>query len=152
VARFVLLDSGPLGLACSRPGIALVDQCHIWLLALKASAFEIVIPAIADYEVRRELIRINATTKLQNLDDLRTACMFQSIEKEALDRAAEFWAIVRQQGQPTASADDLDTDAILAGMATTIGQPNEQVTLATTNVEHLARFPRIDARDWTTVS
>jgi len=116
---------------------------------LRALVNEVDVQAV---EVRRELIRINATTKLQNLDDLRTACMFQCIEKEALDRAAEFWAIVRQQGQPTASADDLDTDAILAGMATTIGQPNEQVTLATTNVEHLARFPRIDARDWTTVS
>jgi hypothetical protein len=67
VARIVLLDAGPLGLACGRPGTPLVDQCHAWLLLLEAAGVDVVLPAIADYEVRRELLRLNATAKIRNI-------------------------------------------------------------------------------------
>jgi predicted nucleic acid-binding protein len=152
VARIVLLDSGPLGLACSRPGIPQVDRCHAWLLALEAASVEIIIPAIADYEVRRELLRLGATTKLKNLDVLRARFDYLDISGVALDRAAAFWALLRQGGLPTAGPDDLDADAILGGMAATVGQPGDTVTIATTNVRHLGRFPGIDAQLWSTIA
>ena len=59
--EFVLLDSGPLGHACRRPGTPGADQCRLWIDALIARGVEVVVPEIADYEVRRELTRINAS-------------------------------------------------------------------------------------------
>jgi hypothetical protein len=148
VARIVLLDAGPLGLACGRPGAPPVDACHAWLLALGSAGAEVIIPAIADYEVRRELVRLGASAKLRNLGLLRTRLDSLEISTAALDQAAAFWALVRRGGQPTAAPDDLDADAILAGMAATAGQPGDLVTIATTNLRHLGRFPGVDAQLW----
>jgi len=70
--EFVLLDSGPLGHACRRPGTLLADQCRLWIDALIARGVEVVVPEIADYEVRRDVTRIYATGSLRRLDDLVT--------------------------------------------------------------------------------
>src|SRR5271157_6165962 len=51
--EFVLLDSGPLGHACRRPGTPGADQCLLWIDALIARGVEVVVSEIADYEVRR---------------------------------------------------------------------------------------------------
>ena len=151
MARLVPLDAGPLNLACYSPGRPTSDRCLAWLGRLEAAGDNIVVPAISDYEVRRELIRLGATTRLRNLDTLRLRCTFLDITREALEKAAEFWAILRQTGRPTAGDQALDADAILAGMAATMGQPGDSVVIATTNVKHLARFPGIDARQWDTI-
>jgi toxin FitB len=152
MARLVLLDSGPLGLACSRPGILLVDQCYDWLAALESVGVIILIPSVCDFEVRRELVRVRASFKIRNLDSLRTRFVYIEVSQLAWDRAAEFWALVRQAGLPTAGSAELDGDAILAGLADTISQPGDTVTIATNNVRHFARFPGIDARPWSTIS
>jgi hypothetical protein len=112
----------------------------------------LVIPAIADYEVRRELSRLGATVKLRRLDALRARFGCLAISNVALDQAAEFWAHLRQGGLPTTGDEDLDADAILAGQAATVGMPGDIVTIATTNVRHLGRFPGIDAREWSTIA
>src|SRR3954462_11841830 len=98
MARLVLLDAGPLGLACSRSGVLVVDRCRAWLLALEVTGAEILIPAISEYEVRRELIRLRATVKLRNLEVLKNRFDSQAISDVALTRAAEFWALVRRAG------------------------------------------------------
>jgi predicted nucleic acid-binding protein len=151
MARIVLLDTSTLGLACARPGPQ-VDQCRVWLVALEAALVDIVIPAIADYETRRELVRRNAHAQLLNLESLLMRFPYLEITREALGQAAEFWALVRNQGLPTAAPEALDADAILAGCAATLGQPGDQVTIATHNVRHLGRFPGIDAQPWTTIT
>ncbi|MEO6809490.1 MAG: hypothetical protein ABI353_10315 [Isosphaeraceae bacterium] len=92
MARIILLDSGPVGLACSRPGLFQVDQCHAWLLAMETVGAEIFISTIVDYEVRRELIRIGATAKLMNLDDLVVRFDRLDISATAMVRAAEYLA------------------------------------------------------------
>jgi hypothetical protein len=149
--EFVLLDSGPLGHACRRPGTALADQCRLWVDALIARAVEVIVPEIADYEVRRELIRISASGSLRRLDDLIThgGLSYQPVSTAAWRQASLFWADARQRGIPTASPDSLDADVILAACAATIGQPGDQVIVATQNVGHLARY--CDARLWTTI-
>ncbi len=146
--HIVLFDAGPLGLACGRPGTPLVDHCHTWLVALEAAGTEVIVPAIADYEVRRELYRLNASAKIRNLDLLRVRLDYLEITAGALDRAAAFWALVRRGGRPTAGPDDLDADAILAGMAATAGQPGDTLTIATTNLRHLGTFPGVSAQLW----
>ncbi len=65
MARIVLLDAGPLGLACVRPGDPQGDALRAWLRALETVGADVVVPAIADYEVRRELLRVGAVAKLR---------------------------------------------------------------------------------------
>ena len=53
----VLLDSGPLGLI-SHPNAEKVNAEAVeWVGALLSAGVSILIPEIADYEVRRELLR-----------------------------------------------------------------------------------------------
>ena len=101
-----------------------------------------VIPEIADYEIRRELRRANKTAGLAQLDALARVIEYRPITTSAMRRAAEFWALARQQGQPTASDESLDADAILAGQADTLDVP--EAIVATTNVGHLTRFVAAD--------
>jgi predicted nucleic acid-binding protein len=151
VDRFALLDAGPLGLACCDPKQPAAGRCLAWLGGLKAAGYVILVPAISDYEVRRELIRAGASAKLRRLSSLRARLSWLDISAEALIRAAEFWAHLKRAGLPTAGDESLDGDAILAGMAVTTGQPGDSVIVATSNVRHLARFSGVDARQWETV-
>jgi hypothetical protein len=70
------------------------------------------------------------------------------VTSDAIIEAAEFWAYLRQSAIPTASPDALDADAILASRAAPAGLPGATVTIATTNLLHLSRFPGIDAQVW----
>ena len=150
--EYVLLDSGPLGHACRRRGTALGDQCRLWLDGLLARGVDIIVPEIADFEVRRELIRIRASGSLRRLDALVVTGQLTYAPITTLEwrHAALFWADARQHGVPTASPDALDADVLLAACAATIGQPGDQIIVATLNVGHLAQY--CDARLWTTIT
>lgn len=74
MARLILLNEGPLGLACGRPGTPLVDHCHAWLLALEVAGAEVMLLAIADYEVRRELLWLNALAEVPRPAGIETSC------------------------------------------------------------------------------
>jgi hypothetical protein len=103
------------------------------------------------YEVRRELFRIRAVGSLRRLEnylDPSGGLTHPTLSTDAIIKAAEFWALLRQSGIPTASPDALDADAILAGPAALAGQAGDTVTIATTNLAHLNRFPDIDAQMW----
>ena len=147
MARIILLDAGLIGLLASAPHLPAVIEGKAWLEG-HLGQNEVTIPDVAAYEVLRELIRLGATEKLIRLDDLRARLFSAEVTEDAWDKAAEFWALVRKAGKPTASPDALDADAILAGVAATIATPGDAVVIATTNVRHLARFPGIDARPW----
>ena len=151
MARLILLDSGPLGLIVRAPSKPQVVRCLTWLNAVMATGATVIIPEIAHYEVRRELLRIRAVGSLRRLDyalDPSSGFRHLTLSTDAMIRAAEFWAFLRQSGIPTASLDALDADAILAGQAALAGQPGDTVTIATTNLAHLNRFPGIDAQTW----
>jgi hypothetical protein len=151
MARFILLDSGPLGLIVRAPSKPQVVRCLKWLNTISINGATVVIPEIAHYEVRRELFRIRAAGSLRRLEyylDPSGGLMHLTLSTDAIIKAAEFWAFLRQSGMPTASPDALDADAILAGQAALAGQPGDTVTIATTNLAHLNRFPGIDAQTW----
>ena len=152
MTEFVLLDSGPLGQACQRPGSLSANNCRAWIDGLLARGVNVFVPEIADYEVRRELTRIRASGSLQRLDGLVTAggLIYVPITTDQMRQAAVLWADARQRGLPTAAPDALDADVILAACAATIGQPGDKVMVATINVGHLARY--CDARLWTTIT
>jgi len=150
--RTVFLDSEPLGLASQAQGVARADDCRKWLFDIESAGVRVVIPEIADYEVRRELVRAGATAGIRRLDGLIARYTLLLVDRVALLRAAELWALVRRAGKPTADRHALDGDAILAAQALTAIGPRGVATVATTNISHLARFPGIDARLWTTIS
>ena len=147
MTRTILLDAGVVGLLVSPPNLPAVRRALSWLDSLLGKV-DIMIPDITDFETRRELIRLGATTKLTRLDDLHTSLLRIEVTQAAWLKAAEFWASVRRAGVPTASPDALDADAILAGVAVTLGLPGDEVLIATTNVRHLSRFPGVVALPW----
>lgn len=168
--RLVLLDAGPLGLAANPRASEAGEACRAWIKRLMAGGVEVFIPEVADYEVRREALfnslpkgaarwrgvarldTLEPSRAIDRLDTLRAGLDFLPITSAAMHRAAQFWALVRRQGAPTAAEGRLDADAILAGQATTAGGRGDAVTIATANVRHLARFPGIDAREWATIA
>src|SRR5438128_1612765 len=120
MTRFILLDSERLGMA-SKPGHKPgVEECLDWIARLRKSGAIVVVPEIIRYEVRRDLIRIGATSGLERLDDLAARFAYLPLTPLALDRAAELWASVRKAGLPTGPDEALDVDAILAAQSLTM--------------------------------
>jgi len=138
VSSVVLLDAGPLGLVTNPKRSPKSLACAQWLQALVAANTRVLIPEIADYEVRRELLRANKLKGVSQLDALTRLVEYLPITTVAMRQAAAFWARARQQGQPTAGDNTLDGDMILAAQASTLGVSG--AVIATTNVGHLARF------------
>lgn len=122
------------------------QQCRQWLGDLLAAGVRVTIPEIADYEVRRELLRANRLRGIAHLDRAKTTLEYAPITTEAMAQAAEFWAQARQHGHPTAPDLALDSDVILAAQALILAQEGDPVVIATTNVGHLARF--VPAQRW----
>ncbi len=146
MSRVVLLDTGPLGMVSHpRPNRDVVE----WFRNLLLSGDEILVPEIADYEVRRELLRANKIKGITRLDELKRTMGYVPITTEAMLKAADFWAVARTGGQPTANEDALDGDVILAGQAATLDVGPDEVVIATTNVKHLSRFAR--AETWSDI-
>lgn len=136
--RPVLLDSGPLGgLAKANGSQALRD----WLRALLGAGRTVIVPEAADYEIRRELIRIKADRSVHRLDTLGRSLTYLPLDTAAWRVAADLWARARQQGRPTAHEHALDADVLIAAQAMAT-----QGIVATGNATHLGRF--VDARDW----
>lgn len=126
MARLILLDSGPLGLIVRAPNPPQVLRCLGWLRSVSSAGADVVIPEIAHYELRRELLRIRAVGSLRRLDrylDPTGGLTCLTLTTGAIIKAAEFWALVRQAGIPTASPDALDADALLAAQASLAGFP-----------------------------
>ena len=132
------LTLAPLGkISHPRPNREIAE----WLERLLREGAIIYIPEIADYEVRRELIRAGLLESVNRLDRLKSVLNYLPINTDVMLKAAELWAQARKRGTPTADPKALDADVILAAQAL-------QVTgsVATENVEHLTLF--VDAKDW----
>ncbi|MGV3724498.1 MAG: nuclease [Actinomycetota bacterium] len=99
------------------------------------------VPEIAHYEVRRELARLRKIRSIRRLDALIESTSYLPLNTATILRACERWAQARQRGLPTASADALDADVILAAQTERAGG-----VVATHNIGHLSRF--VDARHW----
>ncbi len=110
-----------------------------------AESWAIVVPEIADCEIRREILRIRSIRGLSRLDRLGQTLGYAPFATDIMRRAAQLWADARNAGHPTAASHALDADVLLAATALEI-LPANRVIVATTNVRHLGRF--VDARRW----
>jgi len=148
----VLLDAGPLGILTNPKATALNLECRQWMKELLLKNYRVILPEIADYEVRRELIRANRLQGIQRLNEWKSRLEYQPLTTATMLKAAEFWAEARQTGKPTASPEALDGDVILAAQASLIAESHSDrgVVVATTNVRHLERF--VNAKCWQAIS
>jgi predicted nucleic acid-binding protein len=150
MTRLIMLDSGPLGMVTNPKAKGIPLACQQWLKSLLRQGEQVVIPEIADYEVRRELLRANLLQSLSRLDNLKQTLEYIPIQTDTMLLAASLWAEARQTGQPTADPKALDGDVILAAQARLLCNDKTEVIVATTNVGHLSRF--IAAFDWQSIN
>ena len=149
--RFIVLDSGPLGLVThpqrSAPVVAIGD----WLSHCLLSEVQFIVPAIVYYKLRRELMRANKTLGVSRLDafvNIRPD-RYLPLSDVALRLAADLWAQARRAGRPTAGHDALDIDVLIAAQVLSVNTRPSEIVIATTNAKHLSQF--VAARDWTEI-
>ena len=118
-------------------GNAQCEACKSWFNAVSD---RILLPEIADYELRRELIRAGKVNGLRRLDEIKKTVFYLPITTELMIQAAQLWAQARNEGYPTASPEALDGDVILAAQAILLRSQGYDIIIATTNVGHLNRF------------
>ena len=113
-------------------------MCQQWLRETLRRGKRVAIPEIADYEVRRELLRADRLNGLRRLDNLKQKLEYVPIQTEAMLLAAQLWADVRKRGKPTADSKALDGDVILAAQAQLLKTDSAETIIATTNLKHLS--------------
>ncbi|MEG4072674.1 nucleic acid-binding protein [Microcoleus sp. Pol14C2] len=146
MSRIIILDSGPLGMVTNPQAKPPYLECQLWLDSLLQNGEMVILPEIADYEVRRELIRAGKERGIRKLDLFKNVLTYRPLTTEVMLLAAQLWAQARMRGRPTAEANALDGDVILAAQAILEASEGNQVVIATTNVGHLSQF--VDAREW----
>lgn len=143
----VLLDASPLSLATHPSGEGEARACGEWITHLTRRGVRVRVPEIADYEVRRELLRVGRIRSVRRLDALIEMVGYLPLTTATMRRAAQLWAQARSRGRPTADRHALDADVILAAQAQLLAEDEgDEVVIATTNPRHLDQF--VAARRW----
>lgn len=147
MSKLVLLDTVVLGLI-TNPNGKVNGPLLNWINRLMQDGHRPFVPEIADYELRRELIRNGSKNAIERLNGLVAALGYIPLDTATMRRAASLWAQARAQGRPLAHQHALDGDVILCAQAQLLADAHSRhvVIVATTNVEHLRRF--VSADDW----
>lgn len=111
----------------------------MWAEQVTDAGAVLVHPEIADYEVRRELLRAGRTRGIARLDELGRVLEYLPLTTPMVRVAAHLWAEARNAGHPTADDRSLDADVLLAAQALALAE-NASVIVATTNTRHLERY------------
>lgn len=136
--KTVMLDSGPLGkIAHPRPNAEISE----WLIKLLRANITVIIPEIADYEVRRNLLLSDLKKSIIRLDQLKQVLFYQPITTQIMLNAAMLWAKARKLGKPAADLKELDGDVILSAQAL-----YANAIIISENIGHLSLFT--DAVHW----
>jgi hypothetical protein len=117
-----------------------------WIVDLTRAGCRVLVPEVADYEVRRELLRAGKQAAITRLDAFNTARTdrYLLLTTPVMRLAADLWAQARNLGVPTADARALDADVILAAQALSVGLPPDAIVVASANVRHISRFVPAD--------
>ena len=146
----VVLDSSPLGQATNPKKTPENEACIAWVQAMLDSGVRVILPEIADYEVRRELIRADKTNGLVRLDRFVASrdADYLPLTTAVMREAATLWAKARREGKQTAVDAALDGDMILIAQSQSLNIPDGEIIIATANVSDIARFfPAAEWRD-----
>jgi|SRR3954451_9647524 len=150
--RLLLLDSGVLSKVV-RPDLNENSPVATTIKHLAADPhFEIRVPEIIDYELRRKLLHLTQQTHHPRrwaqdallLLDRWVELGYAALTTETMRLAAEIWAQTRARGELRSPEMSLDVDAILAAQAAQTGG-----SIVTTNEKHFRNIA--DVFDWTSV-
>jgi hypothetical protein len=150
-----LLDASILGAVTNpKTNNLTVRECQSWFDRCLEKSTIFVLPEIADYEIRRELIRANKMNGINRLDRLKSILQYQPLAKPLLWRidtqtmilSAQLWAESRQRGNPTCDPRELDGDVILAAQAKQLEALGYEIIIVTSNIGHLSQF--VTAKLW----
>lgn len=133
MSKVIVLDSTPVGLITNPKANPLAVQCQEWFYSLFERSYEVILPEIIDYEIRK-------------LNQLKAEIIYLPMTTEVMLKAAELWAEARNKGKSTADNKALDGDVILAAQSILVANYGHEVIIATSNKKHLSIF--IDAREW----
>jgi predicted nucleic acid-binding protein len=125
-----------------RRGVPEAEACRAWVARCLRQGARILVPAIAYYEVCRELERMRNATGLARVEAFCNVVpgRYLPLSDAALRLGCRLWAQARHAGTPTAAPSELDCDVLLAAQALTLDVPEVDCVIATTNVGHLAQF------------
>ncbi|NER99842.1 MAG: type II toxin-antitoxin system VapC family toxin, partial [Symploca sp. SIO1B1] len=98
MSQVIVLDSAPVGLITNPKASDLSAKCQEWFSNLFDRGYDVVLPEIIDYEIRRELLRANKISGIKKLNRLKAEIIYLPITTEVMLKAAELWAEVRKQG------------------------------------------------------
>lgn len=147
----LLLDTNVLTRLC-HPHKDVNLNVNEWLeKILSSEPFTVIIPEIADYELRRGLMHLAlksgqpTTRSLLRLDLLTEKLEYLPLNTATMRRAAGLWAESKVAGRPTAVDIALDGDVILAAQALEVSG-----VVVTGNIRHLSRF--VESLRWQDVA
>ena len=103
---------------------------------------DLLVSEVADYELRRELLRIESHKSLARLDELTRELRYLPTTTATWRSAARLWAALRHDGRVTAKG--LDGDVLIATQAI-----EEMAGIVTSNDKHFDGV--VDVYTWTTV-
>jgi predicted nucleic acid-binding protein len=138
MTNVVVLDSEIVGQIVHPRRYPEVEE---WIERILISGTNVILPEIADYELRRELLHRDFIRSIERLNQLKNVLTYLPLNTAVMLKAAELWADTRKRGQPTADAKALDGDVILAAQVIQVGG-----VVATENVKHLSLF--VEAKRW----
>jgi predicted nucleic acid-binding protein len=133
----LLLDTGVVGQICHPRKH---QEVRAWFGAAIAK-HEFLLSEVADYELRRELIRIGAKRSLARLDELSRELRYVPVTTATWRSAATLWAWARRTGRLTAPDQALDGDVLIAAQAIA-----EDAVVVTTNGRHFEAL--VKALEW----
>lgn len=136
----LLLDTAVLGQVCHPRKYA---DVRIWM-ARAVLEHDVLISEIADYELRRELLRIESNHSVARLDELTRELTYIPMATATWRAAARLWATLRRAGKVTAPPAALDADVLIAAQALAEG-----ATVVTPNLRHFGGI--VSALPWTDV-
>lgn len=102
----------------------------------------VLVPKVADLDLRREFLRIESDASLATLDRLALGATYVPLDTPTMRLTAEPRTELRATGRPTESDDAHGVDVILAAQALLVG-----ATVVTDNPKHLGRMVDTTARD-----
>jgi predicted nucleic acid-binding protein len=137
----ILLDVGTLALISNPKASSDSTECYQWIESMILKGSPIFVPEIADYEIRRELIRADKFPGLARLDIIKNTLGYLRITTSVMLAAAAIWAQARRTGDLTTGDTAFDRDVILSAQAVVAG-----AIVVSDKVGHLSRF--IQVKNW----
>ena len=133
----LLLDTAVLGEVCHPRKYA---DVRMWL-ARAVTQHDVLLSEVADYKLRRELLRIGSHRSLGRLDELTRELTYVPMATSTWRAAAKLWATLRRAGTVTAAPNALDGDVLIAAQALAEG-----ASVVTPNVRHFEAI--VSALPW----